>query len=184
MLARLARQRLPTAVARRSLVSRRFSSGVFDGATTAELSSAATAPAASALRGLLTKTRFKLPVVGNLTISEVFGHSAFALAGTAFLDPDILNLRILSVASGGATLVFTYFHPVGKPLWLPFMWNALFMLINSGHIYRIVSEQLVYLEELLTAGPGRTQAARCTAYMPERAGHHCLDAGKVATDGG
>ena len=63
------------------------------------------------------------------------------LSGTAFLDPDILNLRILSVASGGATLVFTYFHPVGKPLWLPFMWNALFMMINSGHIYRIVSEQ-------------------------------------------
>ena len=74
-------------------------------------------------------------------MSEIFGHAAFALAGTAFLDPDILNLRLLSVASGGATLIFTYFHPVGKPLWLPFMWNALFMAINSGHIYNIVAEQ-------------------------------------------
>ena len=36
-------------------------------------------------------------------ISDLFGHVAFALAGTAFLDPDILNLRLLSVASGGAT---------------------------------------------------------------------------------
>ena len=49
--------------------------------------------------------------------------------------------RLLSVASGGATLVFTFFHPVGRPLWLPFGWNCLFMLINSGHIYRILVEQ-------------------------------------------
>ena len=97
--------------------------------------------ASSGVRRWLTNTQVRLPLVGNVSISEVFGHSAFALAGTAFLDADVLNLRILSVASGAATLVFTYFHPVGKPLWLPFMWNALFMAINSGHIYNIVTEQ-------------------------------------------
>ena len=87
------------------------------------------------------RTSVALPMVGSLTVSEMFGHAAFLLSGTAFLDTDILNLRILSVASGGATLVFAYFHPVGHPLWLPFGWNLVFMLINGGHIYRIVSER-------------------------------------------
>lgn len=87
------------------------------------------------------RSRITLPLIGSLTVSELFGHSAFLLSGTAFLDPDILNLRVLSVGSGAATLVFAYFHPVGHPLWLPFGWNLLFMLINSGHIYRIVSEK-------------------------------------------
>ena len=138
MLARVARgsvSRLPAALAR-CRTARNYSSAVFDGA-----SSSASTSASAGVRGWLTKTQFRLPVVGNVSISEVFGHSAFALAGTAFLDPDILNLRLLSVASGSATLVFTYFHPVGKPLWLPFMWNALFMVINGGHIYRILTEQ-------------------------------------------
>ena len=109
-------------------------------ATGAASASAAGPEIASAapLRRWLTAT--KVPLL-NLSISDLFGHAAFALAGTAFLDPDILNLRLLSVASGGATLVFTFFHPVGRPLWLPFGWNCLFMLINSGHIYRILVEQ-------------------------------------------
>lgn len=76
-----------------------------------------------------------------MSLSEGFGHVAFLLAGTAFLDPDILNLRLLSVASGGATLVFAFFHPVGYPLWLPFGWNLAFMAINGGHIYRILTER-------------------------------------------
>ena len=70
----------------------------------------------------------------QISLSEVFGHSGFLLAGTAFLDPDILNLRLLSVASGAATLVFTYWHPVGHPLWLPFGWNVVFMAINGGYM--------------------------------------------------
>ena len=100
-------------------------------ATGAASASAAGPEIASAapLRRWLTAT--KVPLL-NLSISDLFGHAAFALAGTAFLDPDILNLRLLSVASGGATLVFTFFHPVGRPLWLPFGWNCLFMLINSA----------------------------------------------------
>ena len=82
-----------------------------------------------------------VPLIRQLSISEAFGHASFMLAGTTFLDPDILNLRILSVTAGGANLVFTYFHPVGHPLWIPFGWNAIFILINSGHIYRILYER-------------------------------------------
>ena len=82
-----------------------------------------------------------VPVLGPMCPSEAFGHAAFMLAGTAFLEPDILYLRAISIVAGGATLVFTYFHPIGKPLMLPFVWNCLFMAINSGHIYHIISEQ-------------------------------------------
>ena len=61
-------------------------------ATGAASASAAGPEIASAapLRRWLTAT--KVPLL-NLSISDLFGHAAFALAGTAFLDPDILNLR-------------------------------------------------------------------------------------------
>ena len=117
---------------------RRACTTLSSAAGTASAAIPATASTAAPLRRWLTCT--KVPLL-NVSISDLFGHVAFALAGTAFLDPDILNLRLLSVASGGATLVFTFFHPVGRPLWLPFGWNCLFMLINSGHIYRIMGEQ-------------------------------------------
>ena len=133
----------PLAHARRCLVSTSISEIPRASVSAAKAAAgAAKLPpsAASGLRQWLTKP-LRIPGFGDTSASEIFGHLAFMLSGTAFLDPDILNLRILSVASGGAALVFTYFHPVGKPLWLPFMWNALFMTINSGHIYRIVSEQ-------------------------------------------
>lgn len=107
-------------------------------ATVAASSAAAPVSASTtSVRQLLTSPRRLL--FGH-SISEVFGHSSFVLAGTAFLDPDIFNLRLLSVASGSANLIFSYFHPVGKPLWLPFGWNLAFMAINCGHIYRIQSE--------------------------------------------
>ena len=81
-----------------------------------------------------------LPLLGPMCPSEAFGHAAFMLAGTAFLEPDILYLRAISIAAGGATLVFTYFHPTGRPLWLPFGWNVVFMLINGTQIYRILHD--------------------------------------------
>lgn len=87
------------------------------------------------------RTKRNLPLIGAISISEIFGHASFMLAGTAFLEPDILGLRILSVISGGATLVFTYWHPIGKPLWIPFGWNVLFIMINSARIYEILHER-------------------------------------------
>ena len=60
---------------------------------TGAASASATGPeiaSAAPLRRWLTAT--KVPLL-NLSISDLFGHAAFALAGTAFLDPDILNLR-------------------------------------------------------------------------------------------
>ncbi|KAL3905630.1 MAG: hypothetical protein SGPRY_010846, partial [Prymnesium sp.] len=89
----------------------------------------------------LMRLKREVPLVGAISISEMFGHASFMLAGTAFLDPDILGLRILSVMAGSATLIFTYWHPVGKPLWIPFGWNIVFIVINGGRIYEILSER-------------------------------------------
>ena len=62
------------------------------------LAEASSATAARSPLALALATKVRVPLVGQLSISEIFGHTAFALAATAFLDPDILNLRLLSVA--------------------------------------------------------------------------------------
>ena len=122
-----------------ALLRRLVSTGASHAAVAPAASPAVPAASGSALAVALRTKRLRLPLLGKLSVSELFGHTAFALAATAFLDPDILNLRLLSVASGAATLIFTYYHPVGRPLWLPFGWNVLFMTINAGHIYSILS---------------------------------------------
>lgn len=71
----------------------------------------------------------------QFTISEMFGHASFVLVAVSYATDDFLLLRILAVAGSSSMMVFTYFHPHGRVLWLPFKWNMLFILINS---YRIV----------------------------------------------
>ncbi len=86
------------------------------------------------------------------TITECFGHSSFLLVAISYAVDDYLQLRILAVAGSSVMLVFTYFHPYGRVLWLPFKWNVLFIALNSYRIgkiylYRYLAEQLP--EELL-----------------------------------
>ena len=87
------------------------------------------------------RRRRRIPLLGRLSPSEICGHAAFVLSGSAFLEPEILQLRVLSVFAGSATLLFTYFHPIGSPLWLPFRWNIVFVLINSAYITKILAER-------------------------------------------
>ena len=56
------------------------------------------------------------------------------LVAASYATDDFLYLRIAAVAGSSAMLVFTYFHPHGRVLWLPFQWNVLFIGINA---YRI-----------------------------------------------
>lgn len=39
-------------------------------------------------------------------------------------------------------LFFTFFHPHGRVLWLPFKWNVLFIAINSYRIGKIYLNRL------------------------------------------
>ena len=134
-------RRLASLLTKPAVLRRLVSTGASHAAVAPGASPAVPAASGSALAVALRTKRLRLPLLGKLSVSELFGHTAFALAATAFLDPDILNLRLLSVASGAATLIFTYYHPVGRPLWLPFGWNVLFMTINAGHIYSILSSK-------------------------------------------
>jgi hypothetical protein len=71
----------------------------------------------------------------QFTISEIFGHASFVLVAVSYATDDFLLLRIIAVAGSASMLAFTYFHPHGRILWLPFKWNMLFIFING---YRIV----------------------------------------------
>jgi Popeye protein conserved region len=70
----------------------------------------------------------------QFTLSECFGHGSFFLVATSYAVDDFLLLRMIAVAGSTSMLFFTYFHPHGRVLWLPFKWNILFIVINS---YRI-----------------------------------------------
>ena len=72
----------------------------------------------------------------SFTLSECFGHVSFVLVAVSYATDDFLLLRIIAVAGSACMLCFTYFHPHGRVLWLPFKWNALFIMINSYRIGR------------------------------------------------
>jgi hypothetical protein len=72
--------------------------------------------------------------------SILAGHAAFVLLGLSFAFHDIIWLRALACSSGALTMFFTYFHPHGRPLWLPFGWNMVFVIINLLHILHYLWE--------------------------------------------
>jgi CRP-like cAMP-binding protein len=77
----------------------------------------------------------------TMTVSEIFGHSSFLLVAISYAVDDFLMPRIIAVAGSTAMLVFTYFHPHGRVLWLPFKWNMLFIAINSYRIGKVYLER-------------------------------------------
>ena len=87
--------------------------------------------------------RWISPQFNTTTLAEVFGHSSFILVAISYAVDDFLQLRLIAIAGSSAMLVFTYFHPHGRILWLPFKWNLLFIMINS---YRVLK---VYVDKLL-----------------------------------
>lgn len=70
----------------------------------------------------------------QISYSECCGHASFVLVAVSYAVDDFLLLRMIAVAGSTSMLFFTYFHPHGRVLWLPFKWNVLFIAINS---YRI-----------------------------------------------
>jgi CRP-like cAMP-binding protein len=79
--------------------------------------------------------RWISPQYHTTSISEIFGHASFLLVAISYAVDDFVQLRLIAIGGSSAMLVFTYFHPHGRVLWLPFKWNLLFTLINS---YRVL----------------------------------------------
>jgi hypothetical protein len=75
-------------------------------------------------------------------VSEVFGHCSFFLVAISYAVDDFLHLRILAIAGSSAMLVFTYFHPHGRILWLPFQWNIVFVLLNTWRVAKVYIDRI------------------------------------------
>ena len=69
--------------------------------------------------------------------SECFGHASFFLVAVSYAVDDFLQLRLIAIAGSSAMLVFTYFHPHGRILWLPFQWNCMFIALNSWRVAKV-----------------------------------------------
>jgi len=82
--------------------------------------------------------RFRADKEGGVSLSEYFGHVAFLALALSFSFQDILSLRLCSLLSGISMAFFNYYHPHGKPLFLPFRWNLIFIFINAYMIVLIL----------------------------------------------
>lgn len=92
--------------------------------------------------------RWVTPKHVTFTLAEAFGHSSFVLVAFSYAVDDFLMLRMIAVAGSSAMLLFAYFHPHGRVLWLPFKWNCLFMAINGYRIGKVYWNR--YLAEKLS----------------------------------
>ena len=91
--------------------------------------------------------RWISPTYSTTTISEIFGHSSFILVAISYAEDDFLHLRLLAIAGSAVMLVFAYFHPHGRVLWLPFKWNVLFIAINSYRVAKVYMDRF-FAEQL------------------------------------
>jgi CRP-like cAMP-binding protein len=89
----------------------------------------------------LPTTRFSGSVGQSITVAELCGHASFALLAFSYTLHDLLPLRVTAVFSALCSSVFTYNHPHGRVLWLPFRWNLLFIAINVVQITKLLTEE-------------------------------------------
>jgi len=92
--------------------------------------------------------RWISPRMTTFRPSECFGHASFFLVAVSYAVDDFLHLRLIAIAGSSAMLVFTYFHPHGRVLWLPFQWNCIFVALNSWRVAKVYIDN--YLSRQLT----------------------------------
>lgn len=84
--------------------------------------------------------RWISPRMITFRYSECFGHASFLLVAVSYAMDDFLQLRLVAIAGSASMLVFAYFHPYGRVLWLPFRWNCVFVLLNSWRVAKVALE--------------------------------------------
>lgn len=92
--------------------------------------------------------RWISPRMITFRYSECFGHASFFLVAVSYAVDDHLHLRLIAIAGSSVMLVFTYFHPHGRILWLPFQWNCIFLALNSWRVAKVCVDH--YLSGQLT----------------------------------
>jgi CRP-like cAMP-binding protein len=81
--------------------------------------------------------RWVSPQHATISLSECFGHASFILVAISYAVDDSVQLRLIAIAGSSAMLFFTYFHPHGRVLWLPFKWNVLFIGLNAYRVLKV-----------------------------------------------
>lgn len=64
---------------------------------------------------------------------DLSGHITFTLIAASFLVQNILTLRVISILSSIAAIVYNY-YALDKPLWLVINWNIIFITIHIVNI--------------------------------------------------
>jgi Popeye protein conserved region len=73
------------------------------------------------------------------SISEICGNVSFVFVCIAYLNTDILRLRLLSTGSIALSILFQYYRAM--PLWIPIRWNALLLAINTVMTASLIAER-------------------------------------------
>jgi hypothetical protein len=73
------------------------------------------------------------------SMSEIAGHASFICVCAAYLNTDILMLRILSMGSITLSIVFQFYRAI--PLWIPIRWNFLLLGINTTMTIALIVEK-------------------------------------------
>lgn len=78
-------------------------------------------------------------MVIQMSLAEFAGHASFICSALAFLEHDMLNLRLFATSSICFSILFQYYREI--PLWLPIKWNFLFVLINVTMVGLLLKDE-------------------------------------------
>jgi len=106
---------------------------------------------------LLRVPRWISPQYKTYKIVEWFGHGSFFLVAVSYAVDDFVQLRLLAILGSSAMLVFTYFHPYGRILWLPFHWNCIFVALNSWRVANVYVDRFRSDQLFKCSGEGAQQ---------------------------
>lgn len=123
----------------RTTPTRRSSPGESPRPTTA---AGDTEPAATKIRLWHNAHPLMVSKVSNFagySISEICGNVSFVFVCIAYLNTDILRLRLLSTGSIALSILFQYYRAI--PLWIPIRWNALLLAINTVMTASLIAER-------------------------------------------
>ena len=68
----------------------------------------------------------------TFSFAQACGHGSFLFLALSYLATDVVWLRALAVAAQCAMMLFNFFHPHGRVLWLPLRYTRRALRARSG----------------------------------------------------
>ncbi|CAM9770905.1 unnamed protein product [Ectocarpus sp. 4 AP-2014] len=116
-------------------------------------------PLMNMLHPIMIKDRRPLESLGISTVTNagsLCGHLSFAILTAAYLETDVLTLRVLVLSGSTLNIMFNMFRVVGPPVWIPIKWNVGFLALNAVMVLLLMNER----EEAEELGKDPEQQAR------------------------